>query len=59
MFCMVKKKIYILSMLQNITEIVKNNYSFNDSERRGQALSNRKKLSALLRRITSKHHGHF
>ena len=30
MFCMLKKKKYILLMFQNITQIVKKSYSFND-----------------------------
>ena len=43
-----KEKKYILLMFQNITQIVKN-----------KLLSCSKKLLALLRRVTSKHHGDF
>ena len=46
-------------MFQNINQIVKKNYYFNDFKWRRIALSCSKKLSALLRGITSKLHGNF
>ena len=46
-------------MFQNLTQIVKNKLFFNDSRWRRMALSCSKKLTALLRGITSKHHGDF
>ena len=57
-------------MFQNITQIVKSKLFFNDckwSKREAKSQGRRrlwhyfavKKLSALLRRITSKHHGDF
>ena len=46
-------------MFQNITQIVKTNYSFNDSKQRRMTLSYNEKISALLRGTTSKHHGDF
>ena len=66
MFCMLKKKKYILFMFENITQIVKNALFFNDfkwrktpslvrrSQRMTLTLSCIKKLSALVRGITSK-----
>ena len=44
-------------MSQNITQILKNYYSFNHSKRRKMTLYYSKKLSALLKGIISKHHG--
>ena len=46
-----------LIMFQNITQIVKKSYFFNDSSGKGWHYLVVKKLSALLRRITSKRHG--
>ena len=46
-------------MFQNIIQIVKSKLFFNDSKWRRMALSCSKKISALLREITSKHHGDF
>ena len=43
-------------MFQNTIQIAKTNYYFNDFKWRRMALSCGKKLSALLRTITSKHH---
>ena len=37
----------------------KSNHSFNDSKRRTMALSSSQKLTALLKKITSKHNGDF
>ena len=58
MFCMLKSKIYILVIFQNITQIVKNKLSNRDFKRKKQwhylAV---KKLSVLLRRITSMRYG--
>ena len=57
-FCMLKKKyIYISCLCFKTTQIVKNKYSFNDSKWRMMALSCTKKLSALLKGITSKGKG--
>ena len=47
-----KGKIYILLIFQNITQIMKISYSFDDCKWKGIILSSRKKLSALLRGIT-------
>ena len=46
-------------MFQNISQIIKNKLFFNDSKSRRMVLSCIKKLSALLRGITFKHHGNF
>ena len=46
-------------MFQNITQIVRKSYSFNDPKWRMMTLSCSEKLSALLREITSKHHVDF
>ena len=46
-------------MFQNISQIVKNSYSVNDSKWRRMTLSCCKRLSALLEGITSKHHSDF
>ena len=46
-------------MFQNVTQIVKNNFSRIDSKWRKIALSFSKKLSALLRGIKSKHYSNF
>ena len=43
-----KNKIYIILMFQNITQIVKNELLFNDFERRKMPLSFSKRLSVLL-----------
>ena len=61
MFCMLKKKRYILLMFQTITQIVKKIILFmilNGEKRKWHDLAV-KKLFALLRRITSKHCGDF
>ena len=47
-----KNKIYIILMFQNITQIVKNELLFNDFERRKMPLSFSKRLSVLLKQIT-------
>ena len=39
MFCMLKKKRYILLMFQNITQIVKKSYSFNDFQWREKKMA--------------------
>ena len=52
----VKKKKHIVLMFQNISQIIKNKLLFNDSKWRRMVLSCIKKLSALLRGITPKHH---
>ena len=57
MFCMLKKKKYILLMFQSITQIAKKIFIL-------LMISNGiilqvKKLSTSLRRITYKHHGNF
>ena len=57
MFFMLKKKKYVRLMFQNTIQIVKTSYSFNDFKRKKMALSCSKKLSALLRGITSKNNG--
>ena len=57
MFCMLKKKKHILLMFQNLTQIVKNKFS-NREKGRWHYLAV-KKLSALLRGVTSKHYGDF
>ena len=44
-------------MFENIIQIVKTSYSFNDFKRRKMTLSCSKNLSALLRGITSKNNG--
>ena len=57
MFCMLKKKRYILLMFQNITQIIKKIILFmilNREKRKWHDLAV-KKLFALLRGITSKH----
>ena len=54
MFCILKMRKCILPTFQNITQIERTIYLFNNSKRRRTALSCRKKLSALLREITSK-----
>ena len=51
-----KKEKYILLIFQNITQIVKNKLFFQTDK---MALSCSKKLSALLRGITSKYYGDF
>ena len=58
MFCMLKKKKCILLMFQNIAQIVKNQLFFLFFAARWHYLAV-KKLSALLRGITSKHFGDF
>ena len=58
MFCMLKKKRCILLMFQNIAQIVKNQLLFLFFAARWHYLAV-KKLSALLRGITSKHFGDF
>ena len=60
MFCMLKMRKYILPTFQSKTQIVKKSFSFNDFKRRKMALYYyKKKLSALLRGIMSRHHGDF
>ena len=67
MFCMLKKKKHILLQFQNITQIVKKSYSFNDFKPRKKSDGHEakykgqeqwhylavKKISALLKRIYS------
>ena len=55
MFCMLKKKKYILLLFENITQIVKNKLFFQKLWH--YLAANR--LSALLRGITSKNNGDF
>ena len=55
MFYILRKKKYVLLMFQNITQIVKSKLSFNDFKWRKVARPCSKKLSPLLREITSKH----
>ena len=52
MFCMLKKKKYILLMFQNITEIVKTSYFFNDSKRRKMTLCSSKIIISIIKRNT-------
>ena len=68
MFCMLKKKIYILLMFQNITQILKKQVILlmisNDEKREAKSEGwwyylAVKRLSALLRGITSKNNGDF
>ena len=67
MFCTLKNNKCTLLMFQNVTQTLNSNYSFNDFKlrkkrnkvRRKMALSCRKKLSVLLRGITSKNNGNF
>ena len=47
MFPILKEKKYILLMFQNITQIMKTCYYFNDSKCREMALSYKKKKSLL------------
>ena len=54
-----KEKKCILLMFQNITQIVKTSYSFNDSEWRRMALSCSKKSIRIVRGIKSKNCGDF
>ena len=42
-----EKEKYILLMFQNITQIVKHNYSFNDSKKRRMVLSLKKAISLI------------
>ena len=56
MFCLLKKKKYILPVLKHNS---KPSYFLNDSKGRRMALSCSKKLSAILRGIMSKHQGDF
>ena len=58
MFCMIKKKNYILPMFQNIVEIVKNN-SFNSFKQRRMILSCNKKTISISKRNNEKHYGDF
>ena len=61
MFCMLKKKKYILLMFQNITQTVKKQFillMISNGEKQWTYLVV-KKVSVLLRGITSKHHGDF
>ena len=58
MFCMIKKKSYILPMFQNIVEIVKNN-SFNSFKQRRMILSCNKKTISISKRNNEKHYGDF
>ena len=53
MFCMIKKKNYILPMFQNIVEIVKNN-SFNSFKQRRMILSCNKKTISISKRNNEK-----
>ena len=57
MFCMLKKKKYILLMFQSNNSNCED--YFNDSKSKPIALSCSKKLSALLRGINSKHCSNF
>ena len=59
MCCMLKLKNYIPSMFKNIIQSVRKNNSFNYSKRRRMELYCSKKLSALLRGLSSKHDGDF
>ena len=59
MFCMLKKKKFVLPMFQNITQIVKLSYFFMISNGKGWNYLAVKNLSAFLRGITSKQHGNF
>ena len=54
-----KEKIYPAYISKNNSNPEKQVIRFNDSKWRRMALSCSKKLSVLLRGITSKHHGHF
>ena len=56
MFCMPKKKIYILLMFQNIIQIIKTSYSFNDSRWRGIELSCSKNTIGVIRRNKREFH---
>ena len=58
MFCMLKKKKYILIAFQNIIKIVKKFILLMISNREAKKVAV-KKLSVLLKRITSKYHGYF
>ena len=58
MFCMIKKKNYILPMFQNIVEIVKNS-SFNSFKQRRMILSCNKKTISISKRNNEKHYGDF
>ena len=57
-FCMLKKKKYMLLMFPNITR-ERQVIFFNDYKQTRMALFCSEKLAALLRGITSKHHGQF
>ena len=54
-----KRKEYILTMFQNITQSMKTSYYFNGSKQRNLALYCDEKVSALLRQILSKRDGNF
>ena len=59
MFCILKKKKYTLPMFQKITQIVKKVIILMIPNRERWHYLAIKKLSALLREITSKYHGDF
>ena len=59
MFCILKMRKCILPTFQNITQIVKTIYLFNNSKRRRIALSCRRKIISIIERNNFKNKGDF